>query len=573
MDRWTARLLLLLLPVLLAAPLGCSEADDDDDAGDDDAGDDDDDAGDDDDDAGDDDDDDSSGPDDDDSTPDPTWRSALYPADWEPSLTGADGRFLHDFSYAGYRRGETDLPPLPTHVANVLDFGADPTGGTDATAAIQAAIDSLDSGGTVVIPAGSYRCDGLLRVEVSGVVLAGEGSAVSRLWFTRTEGMTDAGHLTFAGALQRDPDLPLAVDGEARSHVVRLENASSLEPGDDIAVGWVITDEFIEDHAMSGTWQAFNGTWRPFFRREVVAVNTSADPHEVMLDIPLRYPALLRDAASVRVETGYLREVGVQDLGLSTVGDWEAAWGLDRTHAVRLEQTADAWVSGVASFESPNATDDRGRHLLSGGVIVVDSKRVTVADSTMGYAQNRGGGGNGYLFEIQRSGEVLVRDSVGTAGRHNFIQNWDFGTSGCVWLRTTSRDGFSPVDSEELFGITSLSEFHHSLAMANLVDDSIADDGWQATNRHDWSSGAGHSATQSVFWNLRGAGLLRSFQFGWGYIIGTEGLLVLADVAEDGLFSPGEGTEPNDWFEGEGNAATLTPASLYEDQLARRLER
>ena len=37
------------------------------------------------------------------------WRSVLYPEDWTPAFTGPEGRFLHDFSYAGYRNGETEL--------------------------------------------------------------------------------------------------------------------------------------------------------------------------------------------------------------------------------------------------------------------------------------------------------------------------------------------------------------------------------------------------------------------------------------------------------------------------------
>ncbi len=518
--------------------------------------------------AADDDDDDSSSID-----PDPTWRSALYPADWTPAATDGDGRFLHDFSYAGYARGEALLPaeqvgPIADAAA---DFGADPTGAADSTAAIQAAIDSLPDGGTVWIPAGDYRVDGLLRVEADGVVVSGQGAEQTRIWFTRLDGMSDTGHLTVAGSVQRGEDLLLASDGEARAHDIELADASSLQIGDEIAIGWVITDDFVEEHAMTGTWQAFNGQWRAFFRREVTAL----DGNLVSVDIPLRYAAQVRDSASVRVETGYRRGVGVQDLAVSTAGTTEAALAIDRSHAIDFIGVADGWIHRVASFAPDDAPEDDGRHLASGGIKVLDSKRVTVAEVELGHAQNRGGGGNGYLFEISRSGEVLIRDSVGTAGRHNFIQNWDFGTSGCVWLRTTSRDGFSALTDDESFGSVGLSEYHHSLAMANLVDDSIADDGWGAVNRHDWSSGAGHSATENVFWNVRGAdgSIVRSFQFGHGYVIGTDGVIVEADVAEDGLFSPGEGTEPNDWVEGLDEAATLEPASLYEDQLARRLAR
>ena len=39
-----------------------------------------------------------------------TWRSVLYPENWTPGYTNSSGQFLHDFSYAGYERGEKDIP-------------------------------------------------------------------------------------------------------------------------------------------------------------------------------------------------------------------------------------------------------------------------------------------------------------------------------------------------------------------------------------------------------------------------------------------------------------------------------
>lgn len=45
-------------------------------------------------------------------------------------------------------------------VVNILDFGADPTGATDSTAAIQAAIDTGD--GTIFYPDGTYLVDGVV---------------------------------------------------------------------------------------------------------------------------------------------------------------------------------------------------------------------------------------------------------------------------------------------------------------------------------------------------------------------------------------------------------------------------
>src|SRR5690606_39099768 len=116
-------------------------------------------------------------------------------------------------------------------------------------------------------------------------------------------------------------------------------------------------------------------------------------------------------------------------------------------------------------------------------------------------------------------------------------------------------------------GFPAASEYHHSLAMANLVDSCTIDDGWYAVNRGGWSSGAGHSATQCVFWNVRGSGVVRSHQFGLGYVIGTSGVVVDSLLAG----ASAEGTVPADYVEGIHRGSTIQPQSLYDDQIARRL--
>ncbi len=101
--------------------------------------------------------------------------------------------------------------------------------------------------------------------------------------------------------------------------------------------------------------------------------------------------------------------------------------------------------------------------------------------------------------------------------------------------------------------------------MACLVDQCTIRDGWYGGNRQDWSSGAGNTVTQNVYWNTGGGGIIRSYAYGWGYIIGTEETLIHISVTGN------EGTEPQDFLEGQDTGALLDPQSLYEDQLARRL--
>ncbi|MCY0991817.1 glycosyl hydrolase family 28-related protein [Nannocystis sp. ILAH1] len=501
------------------------------------------------------------------------WRSELYPEDWTPEFSGPDGRFLHDFSYAGYRLATaapgSELPALT--IDAVRDHGADATGMSDATAALQAALDAAaEAGGAVVrLPAGLYRVDGRLTVKASNTVIAGVGAEQSRLWFTAFSDMSFEAHLTFAGAPQLGADVALAEDGQVRARTITVADASGLKVGDEIAIGWQISPAFVTEHEMNGTWMVFNDSWQPFFWRTVTAVDPGSGAVEI--DVPLRYPALVRDQASVRPVTGLLREVALMDVGVANAVGWEDAWSQDQVYAVAMLGVRDAWVTGVKSFVSPGAPGEgkgAGRHLQSGGLTIQRSARVTVADSTLELAQHRGDGGNGYLFEVMQSGEVLVRDCVARAGRHNFVQNWGFGATGIVWLRVHSSEGKAVALMGSEFGTVGLSEFHHSLATANLLDQSVVDDGWGAVNRLAWSSGAGHSATQSAVWNASGKGVVRSRQFGHGYVIGVGPQLTV----ETSLESPdAAGTAPEDWVEGPGQVGVLDPPSLYEDQLARRL--
>lgn len=58
------------------------------------------------------------------------WRSALYPVDWTPDFRDAQGRFIHDFSYAGYHGGLADIPVSNRNFLDVTKepYKADNTG-------------------------------------------------------------------------------------------------------------------------------------------------------------------------------------------------------------------------------------------------------------------------------------------------------------------------------------------------------------------------------------------------------------------------------------------------------------
>ncbi|MGI5455920.1 glycosyl hydrolase family 28-related protein [Streptomyces sp. CA-249302] len=87
---------------------------------------------------------------------------------------------------AGYRGGAARFPRRPA-VADVRDYGAVADGTTDCAPAINRAVAAAGraGGGTVSIPPGTFRIDGLIRIGYDNVVLRGAGSGRTTLYATK----------------------------------------------------------------------------------------------------------------------------------------------------------------------------------------------------------------------------------------------------------------------------------------------------------------------------------------------------------------------------------------------------
>jgi hypothetical protein len=95
-------------------------------------------------------------------------------------------------------------PFVPIHTnspANVMDFGADPTGVADSAPAINAA---LATGRPTWLPKGRYFVRSALNVG-SGGVLFGDGRGMTTIAVYQTFSPTDAGVVVLTGAEQLAP--------------------------------------------------------------------------------------------------------------------------------------------------------------------------------------------------------------------------------------------------------------------------------------------------------------------------------------------------------------------------------
>lgn len=257
-------------------------------------------------------------------------RSALYPENWTPGFTDSQGRYLHDFSYAGYQSGETAVPDhLIEPVFDVVaEYGADATGVQDATAAIQAAIDAAANagGGTVYLPQGTYRIrvpspgTPALWIDHSAIQLIGDGPnktfifndavdvretavirvgpRMERIWFTPLNNQTT----------------PLAHDAASRDMELVLTDVTPFSPGDSIVATMDLTDALIAEFSMQG--KDWDTSWMKgfTFARTIVAIDTASNT--ITLDAPIRFKLETANNARIYRVSPYVEEVGLKGFSI-----------------------------------------------------------------------------------------------------------------------------------------------------------------------------------------------------------------------------------------------------------------
>ncbi len=508
------------------------------------------------------------------------WRSSLYPADWKPGYTDDKGRFLHDFSYAGYYAGEKDIPDVQAPVVDVTKhpYNADNTGDEDVTAVLQQALDDIgkSGGGVVYLPEGTYHVsveDGAgsaLHIRYNNVILRGAGDNYTKIINTTTI-MRGKSIIKVDGGMRWTRDkrniIDITEDLKDPTKKIPVENAGGFSIGDLVVLRSDVTEGFIREHNMEGVWNtSIRGA---IFYRKVIDIDYNNNV--LYIDTPTRYFLKTRDNARVYKVSEPIEEVGLENF---SIGNYEnqnvgfentdynvrgtGAYEVHGSHAISLLGSLNTWVSDVSTYRPEQNKNDV--HILSNGIIVSYSRHITVQNCSFQKSQYNGAGGNGYMYTLRGNDCLFKYNSAGKC-RHNYSFK-DMSANGNVMYRCTGNDSNSSTD------------FHMHLSMANLFDNFNVDgDFIEAYNRRT-SGTHGQSTTQSVFWNTNGIrydkrknAIIYSQQFKWGYIIGTRGNAPNVEVWG------GDGTEPVDFVEGIGAGDKLQPESLYKDQLRRRMQR
>jgi hypothetical protein len=566
-------------------------------------------------------------------TPVWAWRSQLYPTNWQPGVDMGAGKMLPDFSYAGYHRGEQQIPDISGPVYNVINYGARPNDVGDDAGAIQAAIDAAENngGGVVYLPTGTYYVKPTyhaawsgdpngypwaLLVTKSGVVMRGDGPEKTEIFY-------DSTYSSKGGIIRIDPDPnsdrnywpPAAFDlkkgdweeENARGSIVAITNnlfyPTKVIPVADTS-GFRVGDQVMvkarNNDALKADLQAdrFNDSQIRglMYQREVMAINSQAKT--ITVDIPTRFPIKLTYTPVVYKIWAPVEEVGIEDMSFAmqeivNMTDDSQIWN---SQIIFMRNTLNSWIRNVKSYAPPenhqgygytsNAPDELKFNIHSYGIVMRDVRNVTVENVHLKNPESHGEGGMGYLFVLYGN-DCLIKDSSATNGRHNFDFKGMEGNGNVIYNSTAQFSPNYPSSDNDIFGKTLQSDFHMWFSHANLIDNiTLNGDSFLAQFRAFGNQSI--TSSGNVFWNtnvvrshIRGGDTaLVSDQWGWGYVIGIRGPQKSKLLTVYGSENPGDAHRP-DWVEpvalaanpgsGDGQGTTLEPPSLYMDQLQRRL--
>ncbi len=469
-------------------------------------------------------------------------------------------RFLHDWSYAGYHKGERPIPPedptwTPQSFINILTdsypgkASCTTDGKTNCTPTIQAAINHVAGlgGGVVYIPEGEFRISRtngtyFLTINQSNVVLRGAGSDKTKLKVNPytvenfninsttnfsmngntvflvypNGGDTDYGWDNLGNIKSINKDLPFPTTVIPLNDVTGFDLTNNNQiiiyayynDGDD--------NSFVKEHDMEQIWGVPGETPEAYmFRRTITAIDTVNKT--ITIDVPTRYRIKVTDKPQVALTTKGISEVGLEHFSMGVIrhpDDWnydeqkvrKENW---QNYLIKFVNVSNGWIYDVKTYTPP---ENVGRSVsaagytydinyLNHGVYLKHDRFVTIKDLHLKNCQMNGhGNGNGYSFTVFADNEVLLEDSLIELVKKGFAFNRQ-SSGNVVKDLTTRKILYYQNDS------------HSNLSMANLIDNLSTDViveaavrpiGAERSGDPNDSTYHGHGTTQTVFWNTKG---------------------------------------------------------------------
>jgi len=492
------------------------------------------------------------------------WESAIVFGDTDGRLvyvTDAEGNRIPDFSYAGYRKGEAELPDVPT-VETVSPIEGDDT------AQIQAALDAAGARqpdangfrGAVELAVGTYEISGTLTLREHGVVLRGAGdgddpatsSILVRSGFNQDPvvflGRIEA--VVGDAIIRRDESqgeaaiLDDLVAIGARSFTVNHPERFAV--GDDVVIHHPATAEWL--NAVDGGGTATDDPWA-VGAMPIVLVRTieAIDGSTITVDAPMMTrldKSLSQSTLYHRDRIQVVEEVGLEDLRIDIQTEGPTSETQAR-NAVLFGLVENAWARGVTAL-----------HFWHSGFSVQNSRYVTIRECQALEPHSVEDATKRYNFEAFKSQLVLFEGNRATEARHSYVNNGETLDSGIVFLENTSEDATAASEGHRRWGMGLLFDGHVETGSPLSLRIHLG-------NRGDFGTSHGWACAHCVAWNatMNGSAVgVEKPPTAQNYAIGTQGV-----AADQGPFFRDTGA----FIEGT-NRPGLSPRSLYRAQLQAR---
>ena len=471
--------------------------------------------------------------------------------------TLASAKFPIDFSRVGYMWGEKPLPDYPVRMT--LEASAD---GADMTAAIQEALNNIETPGAVLLKEGVYNVSGALVIERDGVVLRGEGEGtVVVATGTSRRTLITVGKQT--KAIYSDGSSIIADFTPAGQMWVEVKAPAAFAIGDRVAVCCNVNDKWISDIRMDKISQNAKGNvkqWEAKYytlRWERIVMGVKGNKvwldNPIVMELDSRY---YTSASLEHVEWDRISQSGVENMMLVSEYDKNVMtkqpsgkykgleYEADENHswsAVDVIAAEHCWVRGVKSANFAHALVN----MKSG------SKNITVKECVSTHPVSVLTGSRRYAYHISGGQLCLVERCRAEYDRHGFVTGGRVAGPN-VFLECEMVNAFADVGP------------HQRWALGVLYDNCVTDNLLAVQDRDGWGTGHGWAGVSFVFWNCEATALICQSPWvtGKNWCIGCIGVKESGRKYADGIVRP-----DGEW---KSHGKKVSPSSLYRDQLARR---
>lgn len=291
-------------------------------------------------------------------------------------------------------------------------------------------IRDAEPGSTLTFAAGNHLLDDGLRIDRSDISLVGAGAQKTTLTFTDQ-------------ALADNPDTALHVEGEKESHTglletdleegdrqLTLDRGHDLNPGDTVRV-WQDNDDAFFDAIGDTAWRKVE---HAELRTSMARVE-SVDGNAVTLDRGVHFDFEAGKTHIDRWNTAddvTLEGFGIEfQLGEPDPGEFSNTLGdLGRYKAVLLEGTQGANLTDIEVHNGPSTAF---RFSKAMDLVAEDIKAHG--------AFNKGGGGNGYAYELHESYDGTLTGLEDSGMRHGLVfASWRSSVGNDADVVFTDRD-------------------------------------------------------------------------------------------------------------------------------------